>query len=102
MPYPTPTEKSEHPAYEYARRFTMPIWNAVLQLFFDYLGPVFPTTTFMEQFNDPKNIVESPNCLDTLDLRRADAALPPPAAPRARSPWGLKKLFLGGFHRNEL
>jgi hypothetical protein len=50
---------TEQSATEYTQRFTFPVWNTVLQLAFDYLGPAFSTDTFMKHFNNPAVIAEA-------------------------------------------
>jgi hypothetical protein len=52
-------DTNEGSGFEYTKRFSMPIWNTVLQTTFDYLGPAFSLDTFMKHFNDPNKIIEA-------------------------------------------
>lgn len=59
LPSPVPTDHGDTAAFEYTRRFTMPIWNAVLNLAFDYMGPIFLEPSFMKYYNNPQKIYEA-------------------------------------------
>ena len=58
-PFAESLETSETSAFNCTRRFTMFIWNTVLQTTFNFFGPVFSEETFMAAFNDPNAILEA-------------------------------------------
>lgn len=58
-PFAESSDNMETSAFAYTRRFTMFIWNAVLQTTFNLFGPIFSQETFMAAFNDPSAILEA-------------------------------------------